>query len=1470
MKYFLVGLLLSCLLISNAQTIVVPYSNSFDNLPNDTIGWSHHSESGIDDWQIGTPDNGTYFSSAFSTPNAWGTNLTGNFEGYSNRWLETPYFDLTNTSQRMAFSIDHKVRAGSSGNIFKIEYKVGSNGVWQLLDGSVNKKNWQNSSGFTNYYTLWKNSAIDLYFLQGQDSVKFRFRLNSQYSNGFGWLIDNFKILPEYNNIVAIQGDTIRGINSYFTNFTIVNNYQFTNQWSNSYGFTDRFYFSEDNILDDGDQLLGEKYHSLSSSYSNWSNTFPLPINLSPGEYYIFYEYDVLDVLTENNESDNINFAVLIIDKIYEADYTDDFDSTFSLWNSSINGSETQWKRGDPNNWHVENPRSGVNAWLSGEQVTNQNYLESPYLDLSNSTNTSICWWYKSSRGISYDVDFYLQKPALGNSSITFPQFYNYTNINYNKRIPNARYYGWDCHCENVSTYDGEQSTKFRFFAFGNTNPTSLSQVLIDDIYIGKEKSDAGIGGEIDNRFTSSSFITDTLTYLLFNSGLEQLPPTTTRFYWSNDSILDSLDVLLGSHVEPIINDTTFIIRAFEYSKPTLAEGEYFILYELDSENAVDEMREYDNIGYFRINQSFQGNLPYFNDFETTIQGWRHSATLGKDSWEWDVPSGTILNTAFSGEKAFFTNIAGPPSWKSRMHLYTPIFDLTQLSHPVMEFDLHNYFSGYEYVYWPFNMGNMMYSVDGGNSWHVLETQSESYKNWYSVLQFISVSGDETIHNPYGSPAELLYTTESRYFRNYLSYQGRDYDDNTHFVLDLAHLNNEKQIQFMFVYANHDAPVEGMLLDNFEIKEASIDLKIPSNKKLMVSSADKQLKTYFKVKNDENYLSDMTSMKIYLSIDSLLDETDVYIHTESIPGIRPYCNHLVNLSINTPSNYGQYNYLIYELDPTNLVFEVDESNNVGHLDLAMDSASNYNYPILFDFEDNEIDGWTWWHDSTGFRHGHRFRHQTVIRDHINEPEDGIWFLDGIDLLGMSSSLSHYPTHHLEPPAFDFSNLSVIEMTFDYRSVGTYNTSYNSQGGNFSYSIDGGDTWIVLDYTHDIGAQNWYTNSAIESLGGQPGWGYKPDWNTAKYNLSFLAGQPNVRFRFNWKATYRPSPNDIHGFRLDNFKIDGQFFDLKAIDDHPTIILNSTTQPSFSIEYGIENNSQEDILSSVTNFYWSTDTIYDGTDILLFEKQEGVFNANTTFTGTQTINYPTPIITPEYYVLYFIDSDSTIHESDETNNLGWWKIKFTDSLYIDLESNPVISPIFTTINLDWFNFEFNFVNNGTIPSDSSSVTIHWSSDQVLDNSDVLLFNFSEPELLPSDLINHSNNISFPELILQSKYYLLISTDTNNENIESDETNNFVWVEVNIDTTELSIDEISTSENFTFKSEQHQFTLTYNGDIKGPITIVVQNSLGQVIIEENKYISEEKMIHLQKPFMSPGLYYFTIKKDNLFHIFKFVHH
>lgn len=1138
--------------------IIPPYQNDFDS--NDTLGWSHYAISGTDDWKLTTPQK-VNFTSAYSAPKAWVTNKTGNFSANSNRVLQTPCFDLSDTTQKLVFSFYHKTDNNSTPYTFIVEYSLNNGSTWSVLTNSITpKKYWQGATGFsTNIGPSYSNAAINIKFLQGNPSVCFRFRFTSAAASGDGWIIDNFSIKPEFYNVQAVPGDTIRNINHFFTQFQLKFNFQFDNQYTVVKNFTNNFYLSKDQIKDGGDIAIGTRTLNASATVANWTNTLTLPPNLNAGTYYVLYDLDVTNVLNENIETDNSNFTVLLLDSIYNSNYVENFDTTYNKWNTTYSSGASLWKQEPPNYFRMEKAHSGNNAF-STKVNTGGVLLETPYLDLSHKTNQSICFWYKMTNPFVVPK-MQLRLPPYQSFKSTAPSYLS------GVQLPSTKNNDWGCFCYKLgNAFDTIVSTKFAI-APSTLNVSAeaaiynYSRNAIDDVYIGECKPDASIDFRDGNHFTCSSKTSDTLYYDLYNSGLASLPSSTTKFFWSTDSIFDAGDILFATQTEPLITDTTSIKRKLFYTKPNLTPGTYFIIYQLDFSNSVSEMREYNNIGYVKVIQNLDATLPYFNDFETNTTNWVHQANLGNDDWICSTPSKPNITSVFSGTKAWLTNATGNASQYSKMHLYTPVFDLTQLNHPVLEFDMKLLTYGVNgYSFWPYNALNMSYSIDGGLTWAVLDTTNNSFARWYHAMEFESVSGVDQFVSPASYKSTVISSKDENNFINYFIYQTRDGLNTTHYVVDLDFIKSKSKIIFRYNYANVNAPVDGAMIDNFKLSEATIDYAINEKKDILAAPTDKYISTFFNVNNNGNYTSPQSEMKLYLSTDTILDGADVLFTTKTITSIRPVRQFYSKIKGNTNLLSSGYTYLIYQLDPQNLVVESNETNNTGYFKLC--NNTSLSLPYFNDFNNANVDGWSEYNDSAGFYLSHRFRNKLIMGDNAYLADDGEWFLDRINYNGSSFWTSGYPVYYLESPTFNFSGFTNYLLEFDFSCVGTNGSP--SQGGNIQYSINGGLNWNVISYQQDPSALNLYAvTSTVTTLGNLPGWKTWFNNSNCKINLSFLSGAGNVKFRYAFKGGHMYINPSEQGFRMDNFKISA----LIATD------VASLENKNYSLRY-LDNNRYE--------------------------------------------------------------------------------------------------------------------------------------------------------------------------------------------------------------------------------------------------------------------------------------------------------
>lgn len=1222
-----------------ASQTTLPYFNYFDN-PGDTVGWSHYAINGTDDWELGAP-NHNYFSSAYSSPNSWVTNLTGNFSGSSNMVLETPSFDFSDTSTIYNLSFYRKTHAGPTTAYWYFEYSNDNGVTWQLLnDANAQKKNWQTSIGFDNYW-LFKNSAIQLDFLQGQPNVKFRFRMTTTNSTGEGWLVDDFSIQEDYHNLYSIPPIVRR--NKYCPAIDISIDLIYDCFFPVSFSNTCNYYWSTDSIFDSGDTLLGSKTQLVSSTLS-WDQSFNIRPNLPVGRYFVFYFMDTDNNLDESNELDNSGMVPIVVDSVYEVPLISSFDDSSSLWSK---GGGNAWQLEPGDQLHYEGAHSDPIAWSIFTNSNADNYIESPRLDLSDGDTTVLSFWYKSR---SYVGD------GWGGNAINFIGGCT-VNLDGITDIEKMRDNTWDFF--NVFVTDTSRVSRLRIYNGDHFNDNG-KDLVIDDIYVGEPLADLSIERNKTNRFSSNGHNTHTLVYYLNNSGLKSALSTVTAFYWSSDSIFDSSDILLGSKQEPALLDTARVWSSFTFTKPSLAIGKYYIIYSLDTANTVDEMMEYNNMGYFTFYQGGE-TLPYYNDFETQIDGWRHNASIGEDNWEWTTPSGPILDTAFSGVKAIITNNNGWDSITSRMHFYTPVFDLTAVANPVLEFDmiLHGNSASGDYA-----KMNMSYSIDGGANWIVLDNNSPSYNRWYQGMEFNDYTGLDQLYYLHNSANGFYELWEYCFDPTNGGYNGRDTKRNTRQILDLDSLGSENQIQFRYnLITRPNSTYHGALIDNFTIRDSFIDLNVDYKKALMLSSKSQTIRFFMHMINNGNYISAPSVTKFYLSVDTLLDSSDYFAGQKDVPEIRPDMQYYINASFPAPGNFGNYYYLIYELDEGNTNSESNELNNIGYWPLKLDSIKSY--PYFNDFESTIIDGWYQFTFEDTLYENWRFRNKFVPAETFyqwDNNEDGAWFTERINPI-----LTNYPYFYLETPSFNFSKIDSVFISFDLMCIGQ--GSYN--GGNLHFSTDGGNTWSLLNnqvnYPHNGGANyNWYYPNPLNDLDNELGWtghptggSSNPGPDSISFDASFLKGLEDVSFRFKYKSNYYPyGASKAYGMRLDNFNIGGYNVDYVAnnIMETKNIPITST---GFNIDFSISNNGQTNGRDTKIRFYWSNDSIFDSGDTLIEYMNLNPIQSGATLASIASLLMPSSIIQSEYYLFYYADADSNLVELFETNNLGSFIIKLCD-------------------------------------------------------------------------------------------------------------------------------------------------------------------------------------------------------------------
>lgn len=1179
----------------------LPYVNHFE-IAADTIGWSHYAILGSDDWEWGVPA-ADVLDASFSNPNAWATNLDGDYTPGSIMALETPYFDFSGTVDYL-IGFWQMYDAGTNQGC-NVEYSLDSGATWILIDGAfTDKYNWYTDPGIAilgqpgwsgSYSLSFKYSTHRLNFLTGLSGVKFRIKFGGTAAGQNGWVIDDFAIIPDAENVTALPGNTITA-SKYSPTVTVVSDLFYPSILSTGFTNQTNYYFSIDNVYDAGDILLGTKTAGISGTITNWSNTMPLIPGLNAGSYFILFQHDFNNNLIESSEADNWNYSVLKIDSTFTLPVKYDFETGPQYWKTG--GPGNLWTNAKGTRPQVDGVHRGNKAMGTiNESATS--YLESPYFDLTTGTANIIHYWNVTGNGSGFDLSYSVDDGV------------NWNNI-YTAFVspPSADWEFFNHDIGSISTY---KNVKFRF---------TSTNCELDDVFIGTGNTDLETSKDKQNYFTTTAFVTDTLKYLFVNSGNISAPATQTKFYWSTDSILDVGDVFLGAKVEAAITSATSEWRTFTYTKPTTVTGIYYVFFVLDGTSAITELREENNTFYAVLHQRNPIAFPYANDFETQIDEWRHNSTLGKDEWVWTQPTKIILDSSFSGDKAWITNDTGIVSPWSRMHLYTPIFDLTSAINPVMEFNMKLDGAGNSSPLESAKI-NMSYSIDGGATWVVLDTSNNSYNLWYNVYEGVA-----------GNSTKAMFDAEERAFVAYYEGNGADADRNTHFVNDISFLAGQPKVQFRFnlvtdtnFYAFDDnISREGAMVDDFTLREAFTDLKIPYTKALMKSSLANQLRFFYDSKNVGNYVSnDGCIIAYHLSADTILDVSDLFVAQDTISHIRPDLKRRLNCIFNLPASIAPYNYLIFEIDKTNTTIESNETNNISFWPIARDSI--HAYPYLETFTDTIVNGWNYYAtetDGTHYRDSYRVGN-ILIPPYVSYYN---WDLRSQELTtqpygDISAPITWVPIYFIETPSFDFSALTTIKMSFDLMCVS--NSSF-TEGGNMDYSIDGGNTWNVL--LPGLGANfNWFNRTNLTQLFNEDGWAFSiagtfstpgvAVLDSTAFDLSFLAGQANVSFRFKYHSNKTYAPGGVEGFRIDNFLIeDATTTNVKPIALNNDGILYTSDEAIYFADNSIVTGSEKYQLN-IINSYGQSIT---GTSVMV-EK------------GINKFNLPNHLATGIYFVQF---------------------------------------------------------------------------------------------------------------------------------------------------------------------------------------------------------------------------------------------
>ncbi|MBI3720348.1 MAG: S8 family serine peptidase [Sphingobacteriales bacterium] len=214
-----------------------------------------------------------------------------------------------------------------------------------------------------------------------------------------------------------------------------------------------------------------------------------------------------------------------------------------------------------------------------------------------------------------------------------------------------------------------------------------------------------------------------------FNCGLTNATSITVSITNTSAAGLNNVPVSYRINGGSIITETIASLPAnstSSYTFTTTADLSTPATYTIDAwvKNPTDDFAPNDSVTNYSVTNNFTvTTFPYYEGFENSPGYWYTQP--GTSSWEWGTPAKTIINKAANGTKIWTTNLDGNYKNNELSYLYSPCFDLTSLTNPVLSFS-HIFRTEDDCdcdYHW------IEYSTDG-TSWQKLGTAGQG-TNWF-------------------------------------------------------------------------------------------------------------------------------------------------------------------------------------------------------------------------------------------------------------------------------------------------------------------------------------------------------------------------------------------------------------------------------------------------------------------------------------------------------------------------------------------------------------------------------------------------------------------------------------------------------------------------------------------------------------------------------------------------------------------
>ncbi len=749
-------------------------------------------------WQRGYPSNQAVSEPA-SGSYIWATNLTGDCNPDEESYLVSPCIYVS-AAQAVAVRFKYSAATTLQSGV-KLQYYRTSDSLWidaynYELPEEFNQGTMDLGEGSYNYHMgtnyQWRTALYKIDMPPSELKIRFKF-VNKGSQTSAGFAIDDVEVFEwPYQNLAIVR--TEPQSSPYHTTV-------YPGMYIKNYGL---------------DLFEGNVNWKIQSD--TWSTGDTLStVYLNPfEEVFVGSDYEeFLNPVGVYNHTFTLsnNYGTLFNDTIYKAinhigtvasyPYTETFEGVLdTLWYAySDNPWKGQlWEQTTPGGSHLNTAYQGSYTMTTSPQKAMSSFeqaaLYSPNFNTTSLIKPVVSFYVKrhlvdeeSFVTFEYATDGVSWQPLMAENSVNWPTVQNLMGYGETAGWAKVQDNDWVLVQATLPTLAGLENLQFRFLANSGLNMSHDEGIAIDNFSVQESPGiDLSIS-KVLSPVVEPNIGSSPLSIQIQNYGLNAATAASYTLSYSINGAAFVTDA-----ATPAVPGSGLATHTFAPTFDFSAAGVHTISVAVSSGSDANAYN--DTLHFTFINQGLVSSLPYFDDFDGTAT-WISAEQ--NNVWLSDVPNGSKIPGAYSGNKALFTNL-GDKTAPVYATFESPWFDFTGIARPAISFKLWKNQS-----YDLDAAATFQVSIDSGRTW---QTYGNSDYRWF---------------NSYHPVFNEFNRTDCWHYDSYEWETQVSLDDYETILADRSN------VKFRLIYkANQiDTSIsEGYVFDDFTVYDGTYDLAI--------------------------------------------------------------------------------------------------------------------------------------------------------------------------------------------------------------------------------------------------------------------------------------------------------------------------------------------------------------------------------------------------------------------------------------------------------------------------------------------------------------------------------------------------------------------------------------------------------------------------------------------------------------------